>query len=102
LFSVEVRVGAVPAGHLNDAGHVTARAVPSAMNTSTKLDVSPEACVFDSVIDVIAAFRDTANTAEALRSNVNEPAEIDTVVCLSAVFNGKKTRLLSTTVVPLT
>jgi hypothetical protein len=34
---VLVNVGAVPPGHLTDAGQVTARAVPSAVNCKTRL-----------------------------------------------------------------
>ena len=76
LFNVEVKVGAVFAGNLNEAGHVTVLAVPSAFSFNTNDDDLPEACVLLIVNVVIFAFKETSNTVATERSNVSVPALI--------------------------
>ena len=41
LFAVLVNVGAVPAGHNTDAGHVIEKAVPLAFNSRVRLPAVP-------------------------------------------------------------
>jgi hypothetical protein len=95
-----VTVGAVPPGHLKEAGHVMVYAVPLPTSINAKLDVSPDAWTFDKVRVVMLALTVVVNTVAVFKFSVNVPAEIDTVDCLSAVFNGKNTLLLSITVLP--
>lgn len=77
-----VKVGVVPEGNLNDAGHATALAVPSAVNSSTKLATTlVGTLVIESV--VIAALSDTAKKLLVLKSSVNVPADIGGVALAS-------------------
>jgi hypothetical protein len=57
LFNVDVSVGVVPAVHLNETGHATVLAVPSATNCKEKEWTPGEAGTFCSVNVVIAAFK---------------------------------------------
>jgi len=72
---VLVRVGAVPPVHLNAAGHVTARAVPSAVNSRVKL-AAELAGVLVIVMVVIAALSDTLKKLLADKSSVRVPDDI--------------------------
>ena len=54
---VDVRVGAVPPGHFTAAGHVTARAVPSAVKAKVRPYAVPVVGMLEKVMLVIAAFK---------------------------------------------
>jgi hypothetical protein len=59
---VEVKVGATPPDHFIAAGHVTARAVPSAVNSKLKpIDLFDVAGVLEIVKVVIGEFNETVN-----------------------------------------
>ena len=76
LALVLVSVGAVPPDHFTAAGQVTARAVPSAVKAKVSPYAVPLAGIFEKVIEVIAAFKDTANTFPSAQFKANTPAEI--------------------------
>ena len=59
LFKVLVKVGAVPPDHFTAAGHVTARAVPSAVKAKVKPYAVPLDGIFENVKLVIAALSET-------------------------------------------
>jgi hypothetical protein len=76
LLRVDVKVGAVPPGHLTAPPHVIARAVPSAVRIKVNAPPDPEAGGFWIVKVVIAAFRLTVKMLEVSRFSVKVPAEI--------------------------
>lgn len=71
-----VNVGAVPPGHLTDAGQVTARAVPSAVNCKTRLYTTVPAGKLLKLNVVMLAFKLTVNTFAVFNDSVNVPALI--------------------------
>ena len=83
LFKVLVSVGAVPPDHFTAAGHVTALAVPSAVNARVNPYAVPDAGIFEKVIEVIAAFKLTANTLPLAQFKARTPAEIAGAVLTS-------------------
>ena len=83
LVEVDVSVGAVPPLHLTAAGHVTARAVPSAVNARVKPYAVPVVGMLEKVMLVIAAFKLTANTLPEAQFKANTPAEIAGAVLVS-------------------
>ena len=105
LFKVEVNDGAVPPGHLKEAGHVTDLAVPSPINPRTKDDVLPEFCTLDIVKVVILLFKFTSNTAAWLKSSVSVfVAIVGAALPCDAVFvynDVTDTFVLLTVVVPI-
>jgi hypothetical protein len=76
LLRVDVRVGAVPPGHLTAAPQVTALAVPSAVRIKVNAPPDPEAGGFWIVKVVIAAFKLTVKMLEVSRFSVKVPAEM--------------------------
>jgi hypothetical protein len=83
LLLVLVKVGAVPPAHFTAAGHVTARAVPSAVNASVIPKAFPVVGMFEMVSVVIAAFKLTANTLPSEQFKVSVPLEIVGAVFVS-------------------
>lgn len=72
---VLVGTGAVPPVHLNAAGHVIARAVPSAVNSSEKLAATFAGVLVVVIVD-IAALSETLKKLLADKSSVNVPDAI--------------------------
>lgn len=83
LFKVLVSVGAVPPDHFTAVGHVTARAVPSAVNARVNPYAVLDAGIFENVMLVIAAFSETANTFPEAQLRASTPAEIAGAVLTS-------------------
>lgn len=83
LVDVLVSVGAVPPDHFTAAGHVTALAVPSAVNARVNPYAVFDAGIFEKVMLVIAAFKLTANTLPKAQFKANTPAEIAGAVFVS-------------------
>jgi hypothetical protein len=81
LFKVEVIVGAVLLGNLNEAGQVIALDVPSPTNNNTNELVLEDGCKLLIVSVVIFAFNVTTNTVPVFRLIVNVPEDIEAVVC---------------------
>jgi hypothetical protein len=76
LLRVDVKVGAVPPGHLTAPPHVIARAVPSAVRIKVNAPPEPDAGGLLIVKVVIAAFKLTVKMLEVSRFSVKVPAEI--------------------------
>jgi hypothetical protein len=81
LALVLVSVGAVPPDHFTDAGQVIALAVPSAVKAKVK-PYAPVGMLLK-VIEVIAAFKETANTFPKAQFNASTPLEIAGAVFVS-------------------
>ena len=69
-------VGAVPPAHLMDAGQVTARAVPSAVNIRVNEPPEPLAGGLLMVRVVMAALSETVKMFDVSRFSTSVPAEI--------------------------
>jgi len=80
---VLVSVGAVPEAHFTAAGHVTALAVPSAVNARVKPYAVPVVGMLEKVMLVIAAFNETANTLPEAQFRANTPDAIAGAVLVS-------------------
>jgi len=81
LFAVLVNVGAVPAGHNTDAGHVTDKAVPLAFNSRVRLPAVPLAGGLLMVNVVMFAFSATGpNMFPFAIFNVKFPLDIVGIV----------------------
>ena len=80
---VLVKVGEVPALHLIAAPQVTARAVPSIVNTRVIPNAFPVVGMLEIVSVVIAAFSETANTLPSEQFSVSVPDEIAGAVFVS-------------------
>jgi hypothetical protein len=69
---VLVNVGAVPPAHFTPEGHVTLRAVPSAVNIREKPIALPEvAGVFEMITPVIFALSGQVNKLQVFKFTVN-------------------------------
>jgi len=80
---VLVKVGAVPLGHLTEAGQEIVLAVPSAVNAKVRPNAFSVVGILENVMLVIDAFNDTANTLPLAQFKANTPAEIAGAVCFS-------------------
>ena len=80
---VLVKVGEVPPLHLIAAPQVTARAVPSIVNTRVIPNAFPVVGMLEIVSVVIAAFSETANTLPSEQFSVSVPDEIAGAVFVS-------------------
>ena len=83
LFKVDVSVGAVPLGHLTEAGQVIVRAVPSAMNCSVMPYAVPVDGTLLNVIEVMLALSETEKMLPVEQSSAKAPAEIAGAVFVS-------------------
>ena len=79
-----VSVGEVPPGHFTAAGHVTARAVPSASKMSVNEQALPVPDGLLMVNVVMAAFREARNTLPFSMFNVSVPLLIVGALYVSA------------------
>ena len=71
----DVNEGVVLAGNRKDAGHVTALAVPSAVNSRVKLATAPVGTLVIVKVE-IPALSDTAKKLDVFKSRVNVPLDI--------------------------
>ena len=79
-----VSVGAVPPGHLTAAGHVTVRAVPSALKMSVNEQALPVPDGLLMVNVVMLALREARNTLPFSMLSVSVPLLIVGAVYVSA------------------
>ena len=83
LPDVDVKVGAIPAGHLTAAGHVTLCAVPFPVMKIETLQQTPDSGTLENVIVLMPEVRVTAKTVPRLKSSVSVEDDIVAVTSFS-------------------